>query len=80
MTCNYYGGVDYYDKDNSRLSKSRSVGASGTFQVISIIEEDENGQEKDLTKMIDQGKHYGSPDEVIRDLGLDPKNLDFEME
>ena len=47
------------------------AGAGGTFQVISIT--DENG--RDLTKLINQGYHYHAVEDVLKDLseklGLD---------
>jgi hypothetical protein len=55
-------------------------GASGTFQVISVIEEDESGKEKDITAKIDQGQHYHSAEDVIRDLGFDPEKVEFKLE
>lgn len=59
---------------------AESCGAGGTFQVISIIEIAENGDETDITKKVDQGYHYHSAEEVIRDLGLDPEKVYFELE
>lgn len=55
---------------------SESVGHGG-FQVISIIDDD---KDEDITDKINQGKHYLSIQQVIRDLGLDPEVTDYEIE
>lgn len=55
-----------------------NCGAEGTFQVISI--EDETGI--DYTKVIDQGFHYSSIEEIVADLAAakkwDASNITFE--
>jgi type I restriction enzyme S subunit len=57
---------------------SERAGASGTFQVVSVVEVDEDDKETDLTYKIDQGKHYRSGKEVLKD--LKKPNEDFEIE
>lgn len=61
-------------------SKSDSAGAKGNFQVISVVKEDSNGDEIDLTAAIDQGFHYDCIEDVLVDLKLNPRTTDFEHE
>lgn len=55
---------------------SDRAGAGGMFQVIRVRTSDGT----DLTKKIDQGYHYETLEEVVKDLGFDPKKVDFEEE
>lgn len=63
-------------------SRSEHAGAGGCFQVCDICIEDTNGNEKSILKavLIDQGKHYLKLEEVIKDLGLNPKFVDYKEE
>lgn len=51
------------------------AGAAGMFQIISIREDD-----LDITDKVDQGKFYHTGDEVLKDIGLNPKKTDWEFE
>lgn len=56
--------LSYYFQAQLDYETSERAGAGGMFQVISV--EDEDG--KDLTHLVDQGKHYASLDELKEDL------------
>lgn len=58
---------------------SRNAGADGCFQVIGVTEISAGGEKTDLLHLVDQGKHYFSGDEVIRDLSLEPSKVDYEI-
>ncbi|MEW6066087.1 hypothetical protein P378_02970 [Desulforamulus profundi] len=58
---------------------SEKCGAGGCFQVISVIQEDAYGNEKELIDRIDQGIHYRTPEQVVKDLGLNPSEVDYEL-
>lgn len=53
-------------------------GAGGTFQVVSIIDHDDN----DLSYIVDQGRHYLSFDELISDISkavkISKDNIEWE--
>ena len=51
-------------------SRPEHAGASGLFQVESVIAIDENENEIDLTDKVDQGKMYHDNNELLADLGL----------
>ena len=53
-------------------------GASGTFQVISVIAETEYG-ELDITDMINQGNHYYNLQDVAEDLNLNNQVIVEEL-
>lgn len=53
------------------------VGASGTFQV-EYAKIDTPYGELDVTKLVDQGKHYSSLRQVAKDLGLDDVDIDID--
>lgn len=46
------------------------AGAGGTFQLEKVILKTSFGEDLDITKTVDQGKHYNSLEEVAKDLGL----------
>lgn len=58
---------------------SSRAGVDGCFQVISVTKVGYNGEETDLLHLIDQGKHYSSGEDVIRDLGLDPDKVNCKI-
>lgn len=74
-------GKNYIEVENIRIScdteTSERYGGDGTFQVEIIIIETELG-ELDATSNVDQGKHYYSLEDVVIDLGFDPKAVNFE--
>lgn len=53
------------------------AGAGGTFQVIRIIAETDDG-DIDITKDVDQGQHYWTLKEVADNLGLSDVNVQEE--
>lgn len=52
-----------------------SCGASGTFQVQTLIADTEYG-ELDITSIVDQGKHYNDISEVATDLKLNDVDIE----
>jgi len=61
---NILSPVNYYFTAQLDHETSEHAGAGGMFQVISIEDDDE----KDFTYLVDQGKHYGSLEELKIDI------------
>jgi len=67
-----------YFKVHLDYETAEHVGAIGTFQVISITDDNEN----DHTSLVDQGKHYHSLESLASDiakaLGIPAKDVDLD--
>lgn len=70
---------NYIEIEKVEISCDRETasrcGADGTFQVEQVIIVTEFGR-LDVTKRIDQGKHYYNLDDVVSDLGLSGVNVE----
>jgi type I restriction enzyme S subunit len=67
-----------YFKVHLDYERSRSAGAEGMFQVISITDENE----KDHTHLVDQGTHYPNlaslASDIAEALGITAKEVDLD--
>lgn len=63
------------DKD---FETAERCGAVGTFQICNVFGYDSEGEEHDLTKHSNQGRHYYEDQEVLEDIKGSCREYDFE--